>query len=83
MSDSTDGVVRTEARGRVLVIEVDRGAKLNAFTPELFDQLRDALTTLDEDPSYWAGVLTFAGPNTTAGLDLSRFASRLNAARRR
>jgi enoyl-CoA hydratase/carnithine racemase len=79
MSDATaDGVVRTETRGRVLVIEVDRQAKLNTFTPELFDQLRDALTKLDEDPSFWAGVLTFAGPNTTAGLDLTRFASRFN-----
>ena len=79
MSDATDGVVTTQTRGRILVIEVDRQAKLNAFTPELFDQLRDALTKLDEDPDYWAGVLTFAGPNTTAGLDLSRFASRLGA----
>jgi enoyl-CoA hydratase/carnithine racemase len=77
MTDTNDGVVRTEVRGRTLVIEVDRRTKLNAFTPELFDALRDALTKLDEDPELWTGVLTFAGPNTTAGLDLTRFAARL------
>ncbi len=59
--------------------EVDRRAKLNAFTPELFDHLRDALTRLDEDPALWAGVLSFAGPNTTAGLDLVRFAARMTS----
>jgi len=74
---SDDGVVRTEVRGRTLLIEVDRRTKLNAFTPELFDGLRGALTKLDEDPELWTGVLTFAGPHTTAGLDLPRFAARL------
>jgi enoyl-CoA hydratase/carnithine racemase len=77
MSETNDGVVRTEARGRTLLIEVDRRTKLNAFTPELFDALGDALTQLDEDPAFWTGVLTFAGPHTTAGLDLPRFAARL------
>ncbi|MCC6763898.1 MAG: hypothetical protein IT293_04465 [Deltaproteobacteria bacterium] len=71
---ASDGVVREEVRGRVLVIEVDRSAKRNAFTPELFDRLRDALTRLDDDPALWAGVLAFAGAHTTAGLDLPRFA---------
>jgi len=81
MSDmpNVDGEVRTEVRGRTFVIEVDRRAKMNAFTPELFDGLRDALGLLDEDAGLWAGVVTFAGPHTTAGLDLPRFAQRMRS----
>jgi enoyl-CoA hydratase len=69
------GEVRTERLDRVLRITVDRAAKMNGFTPEMFDALSDALTTLDEDDDLWVGVVTFAGAHTTAGLDLPRFAS--------
>jgi enoyl-CoA hydratase/carnithine racemase len=48
---------------------------MNGFTPEMFDALRDALTRLDDEPGLWVGVVTFAGPHTTAGLDLPRFAA--------
>lgn len=76
MSDtSTDGEVRCEVRGRTLVITVDRTAKRNAFTPEMFADLGAALTRLDETAELWAGVLQFAGDHTTAGLDLPRFAA--------
>ena len=43
----------------------------------MFDALSDAMTVLDEDPDLWVGVITFAGPHTTAGLDLPRFAARV------
>jgi enoyl-CoA hydratase/carnithine racemase len=76
MSTANDlGEVRTERDGHVFTITIDRVAKLNAFTPEMFDALSDALTLLDGDPDLWAGVITFAGPHTTAGLDLPRFAA--------
>jgi len=76
---SSDGEVRTTVRGRTLHIEVDRAARMNGFTPEMFDALRDALTRLDEDPSLWVGAVSFAGPHTTAGLDLPRFAASMRA----
>ena len=72
MSDDT-GQVTTERDGRILVITVDRSHKMNGFTPEMFDGLSDAMATLEQDPELWVGVLTFAGPNTTAGLDMPRF----------
>jgi enoyl-CoA hydratase len=76
MSQTNDtGEVRTQQREHILTITVDRAAKMNGFTPELFDALSDALTRLDEDPQLWVGVITFAGPHTTAGLDLPRFAA--------
>jgi len=72
---STDnGTVTSEVDGRILNITVDRAAKLNAFTPEMFDALSDALTRLDRDDELWVGVIQFAGAHTTAGLDLPRFA---------
>ena len=75
MSTPNDlGEVRSERNGHIVTITVDRAAKLNGFTPEMFDALSAALTQLDEDPDLWVGVVTFAGPHTTAGLDLPRFA---------
>jgi enoyl-CoA hydratase/carnithine racemase len=67
------GEVRSEVRGRVLAITVDRAAKRNAFTPKMMGELADALTRLDEDSALWVGVLGFAGDHTTAGLDLPLF----------
>lgn len=76
MSSPNDlGEVRRERAGHVLTITVDRSGKMNGFTPEMFDSLSDAMTLLDQDPDLWAGVLAFAGPHTTAGLDLPRFAA--------
>jgi enoyl-CoA hydratase len=73
MADDGLGDVRRSKKGRVLVIEVDRQAKRNAFTPKMFAELGEALTRLDEDDDLWVGVVTFAGDHTTAGLDLPMF----------
>ncbi len=70
-----NGEVRSERDGHIVTITVDRAAKRNGFTPEMFEALSAALTRLDEDPDLWVGVITFAGPHTTAGLDLPRFAA--------
>lgn len=59
----------------LLVITVDRVAKKNAFTPTMAHGLADQLTRLDDDPELFAGVLTFAGEHTTAGLDMPLFFS--------
>ena len=76
MSTSNDnGEVRSERNGHIFTITVDRSAKMNGFTPEMFDALSDALTRLDEDSDLWVGVVAFAGKHTTAGLDLPRFAA--------
>ena len=71
----SDGVIRTTRSDHVLEIEIDRADKMNGFTPEMFDALSDAFTELEDDDYLWVGVLVFAGPHTTAGLDLPRFAA--------
>lgn len=58
---------------RVLVMTVDRTERKNAFTPKIVTELAEALTRLDEDPSLFVGVLTFAGDHTTAGLEMPLF----------
>jgi enoyl-CoA hydratase/carnithine racemase len=78
----SDGTVRTVRDGHIVHVEVDRADKMNGFTPEMFDQLADAVTGLDEDPEAWVGVLSFAGKNTTAGLDLPRFAGSMQSGER-
>ena len=74
------GDITTERVERVLHIRVDRQSKMNGFTPEMFQALEAALTQLDADPELWAGVISFAGPHSTAGLDLPRFAASMRAA---
>ena len=72
--DTDNGSVTSSLDGHIMTIEVDRADKMNGFTPEMFDQLSDAITQLETDEAAWVGVLTFAGKHTTAGLDLPRFA---------
>ncbi len=78
----SDGEIRTSREERILHIEVDRSDKMNGFTPEMFDALSDALSELDSDPTLWVGLFTFAGPNSTAGLDLPRFAASFQSGER-
>ncbi len=67
------GTVTTEIDEHLLVITVDRVAKMNAITPEILDGISQALQDLEDDDQLWAAVLTFAGQHTTAGLELTRF----------
>ena len=69
-----NGTVSATLDQHVLTILVDRADKMNGFTPEMFDQLSDAVQQLEDNDEAWVGVLTFAGKHTTAGLDLPRFA---------
>ena len=69
-----EGCITCEQRGPVLLIGMNRPAKLNGFTPAMFRQLGEAYTRLDDDPDLRAGVLHAFGPHFTAGLDLPTLA---------
>lgn len=66
-----DSPVRTEVRGHVLVVTVDRPARRNAIDRATADGLGAALDRLDDDPDLWCGVLTGAGGYFCAGSDLT------------
>ena len=77
MSDSSEnseeGLVKVTREGKKLIIEVDRHTKMNGFTPSMVYGISTAYEELEGDDDLWVGVLTFAGPHTTAGLDLPKF----------
>jgi enoyl-CoA hydratase len=66
--------VRTERRGAVLLITLDRPEAMNAIDADLSQGLLAAVAELDEDPGLRAGVLTGAGRGFSAGMDLKAFA---------
>ena len=51
------GRITTEVRGALLLIGFHRVEKRNGFTPEMYDELAAALTSLDKDPALRVGVL--------------------------
>lgn len=63
-----------ERRGPVQVLVIDRQEALNAFSPDLIDELVAALDAADADPQVRAVVLTGAGRAFSAGADISRMA---------
>lgn len=70
----TDTVL-TEAIDDVLVITLNRPEAKNAINHELATALADALDLLDQTDEFRAGVLTGAGTDFCAGMDLKAFAA--------
>ncbi|RJF94724.1 enoyl-CoA hydratase [Oleomonas cavernae] len=75
--DDATGRISVERRGQVLLIGLDRPAKRNGLTPEMFEALNDAYTLLEDDPALWVGILHAHGDHFTGGIDLPRFAARM------
>jgi len=65
-----EGTIRTERRGALFLIGIDRPAKYNGFTPRMFLELAQAYTRLEDEDGLRVGVLHAFGPHFTAGLDL-------------
>jgi enoyl-CoA hydratase len=63
--------VISEVRGRVLLIRLDRDAKLNAMDHQMTLGLDAAMNRLEDDAELWAGVLTGNGRAFSAGSDLA------------
>ena len=55
--------IRTERRGHVLTIEVDRQDKRNALSFDMIRALNAAYTELSDDPELRCGVVHAAGPH--------------------
>jgi enoyl-CoA hydratase/carnithine racemase len=68
-----EGQISVEQRGHVLLMGLDRPEKRNGLTPQMWDQLRDAYTRLDDDEDLRVGILFGHGEHTTAGLDLPKW----------
>ncbi len=64
------GQVRTEQRGHLLLIGIDRPEKRNGFTPKMFNELAAAYSLLENTHDLRCGVLYAEGDHFTAGLDM-------------
>lgn len=62
--------VRTEVRGRVLLVVMEREQKRNAIDAELAEGIDEALNRLEDDAELWAGVLAGAPTVFSAGTDM-------------
>jgi enoyl-CoA hydratase len=71
--------VRTERRGRTLLITLDRPEARNAVNAALAHGVAEALDELDFDGEIAVGVITGAGGGFCAGMDLKAFVSGENA----
>jgi enoyl-CoA hydratase len=69
----SDEAVLTEARGRVLVITINRPDQRNAVNAAVAEGIAGALDRLDAEPDLSLGVLTGAGKGFSAGMDLKAF----------
>lgn len=67
------GEIRTQTDGRIFRITIDNVAKRNAFSPEMMNQLSEALTRYDADDQLWVAVVSAEGEHFTAGLDMPKF----------
>lgn len=63
-------LVRTERRGSVGIVTLDRPEARNALSKALLAQLRDAMCGLDDDPDIGAIVLTGGDKLFSAGADI-------------
>ena len=77
------GSITIDIDGNIMSMGINRPAKMNGFTPEMMDELVAAYTQLDRDPNLWVGILYAHGDHFTAGLDLPRWASRMQGSERR
>jgi enoyl-CoA hydratase/carnithine racemase len=62
-------------RERVATITLNRPDRLNAYTPNMGDELRAALLRAEEDEAVRAIVLTGAGRGFCAGADMARLSA--------
>ena len=63
--------VLLERQGRTLIITINRPEARNAFNLAVAQGLADAVDELDDTPELSVAIITGAGGNFCAGMDLS------------
>jgi enoyl-CoA hydratase len=74
---ASEGRIVAERRGALLLIGIDRVAKRNGFTPEMFEGLTTALQRAEDDDHVRVSILYAFGEHFSAGLQLDLFEQRL------
>jgi 2-(1,2-epoxy-1,2-dihydrophenyl)acetyl-CoA isomerase len=68
---AADPTIRVEVHGTLAHVELHRPQALNAWTPEMGRELRDALQTVAGDPAIRALLISGAGRAFCAGADVT------------
>ncbi len=69
--------IKTEVKDHLLLIELNRNDKMNAFTFQMLQELAQAYTMLEDDKTLRCGFLFSKGKHFTAGLDLADVAKHI------
>ena len=72
MTTSTDDLVRTEYRGEVAWLTINRPKKLNALSVELMQELSQALTAAEANPAIKVVVLQGGEKSFSVGYDIAQ-----------
>ncbi|MBH0119249.1 enoyl-CoA hydratase/isomerase family protein [Rhodococcus sp. CX] len=72
MSTPTDDLVRTEYRGEVAWLTINRPKKLNALSVEVMQELSQALTAAEADPTIKVVVLQGGDKAFSVGYDIAQ-----------
>ncbi|EKT77626.1 enoyl-CoA hydratase/isomerase [Rhodococcus opacus M213] len=72
MTTSTDDLVRTEYRGEVAWLTINRPKKLNALSVEVMQELSQALTAAEADPAIKVVVLQGGDKAFSVGYDIAQ-----------
>lgn len=71
--------IKSETRGTVTLITLNRPERLNAWTPHMMEELADAIERANADPEIGAIVMTGEGRGFCAGADIEdTFKTRLD-----
>jgi enoyl-CoA hydratase/carnithine racemase len=70
--------IRYETNGAIATITLDRPDRLNAWTPLMSREKREAIETANGDPAIGAIIVTGAGRGFCAGADISGFQDQLD-----
>ncbi len=71
-------LIEYEKKGRIAYFTLNRPEALNAFNPEMFQALSDALIDFKQDETLWVGILTGAGDRAfSAGADVKTMLPKL------
>lgn len=73
--DPKEGRVKLTANGNILMMGLDRPAKLNGFNPTMLSGIAQAYSELERNNNYRVGVLYAEGDHFTAGLELDKVAA--------
>jgi enoyl-CoA hydratase len=56
-TSSDDGRIKVEQRDNILLMGIDRPAKLNGFSPKMIAELGEAYVMLENDKTVFCGLL--------------------------